>query len=139
MLGRTMHGIFYDEIHDEITVPQPFSQSVMTFRGGADGEEPPIRVIQGPRTRLQNPDKMTVDPVHNEIFVPDGDSLLVFPREANGDVGPIRVLGGPGSQWDPSEVAVDPVHNLLVVSASWQEGGDRRRGLMILTVPTKAT
>ena len=132
MLGRTMHGIFYDEIHDEITVPQPFSQSVMTFRGGADGEEPPIRVIQGPRTRLRNPDKVTVDPVHNEIFVPDGNSLLVFSRSANGDVAPLRVLGGPDdSQWDPSEVAVDPVHDLLVVSVSWQEGGDSRRGLMI--------
>ena len=129
-----MHGIFYDEIHDEITVPQPFSQSVMTFRGGANGEEPPIRVIQGPRTRLRNPDKLTVDPVHNEIYVPDqrGESeVLVFSREANGNVAPIRVLKGPGTQWSPSEVAVDPVHNLLVVSASWQEGGDRASGLLI--------
>ncbi len=134
MLGRTMHGIFYDEIHDEITVPQPFSQSVMTFRGGANGEEAPIRVIQGLRTQLRNPDKVTVDPVHNEIFVPEvsvESRVLVFAREANGNVAPIRILEGPGTPWGPSEVAVDPVHNLLVVSASWQEGGDSRRGLMI--------
>ena len=47
MLGRTMHGIDYDHIHDEIVVPQQFGQAILVFRGSARGEEPPIRVIQG--------------------------------------------------------------------------------------------
>ena len=81
-----MHSIVYDEIHDEFVVPQQFGQAILTFRGGADGEEVPVRVIQGSLTQLRNPDRLGLDPVHNEIFVPQGNSVLVFPREAKGNV-----------------------------------------------------
>ena len=47
-----MHSIDYDEIHDEIVVPQQFAQAILTLRGSADGDEPPLRVIQGSRTQL---------------------------------------------------------------------------------------
>ena len=30
LLGRTMHGFTYDEIHDEFTVPQQFAQAILT-------------------------------------------------------------------------------------------------------------
>ena len=118
-----MHGIAYDEIHDEIVVPQQFSQAILTFRGGADGEEAPIRKIQGPRTQLRRPDRLALDPVHNEIFVGDGRSvILVYPRQADGDVAPIRTIRGPDTQLDPwgggaSPLAVDPVHDALIVLA----------------------
>src|SRR5947208_4455216 len=65
-----MHGFGYDAIHDEIVVNSAIAQGILTFRGGANGEEPPIRVIQGSLTQLQRPDQLEVDPVHNEIFVP---------------------------------------------------------------------
>src|SRR5712692_3180599 len=87
-LGRTMHSIVYDAIHDEIYVPQQFGQAVLVFRGGADGEEPPIRVIQGPHTRINDIDRLEVDPVHDEIFIPAEDRVLVFRRTAQGDVAP---------------------------------------------------
>jgi hypothetical protein len=45
LLGRTMHSIVYDEIHDEFVVPQQFGQAILTFRGGANGEEVPVRVL----------------------------------------------------------------------------------------------
>jgi len=129
-----MHAIAYDEIHDEIVVPQDFAQAILTFRGGATGEEAPIRVIQGPLTQLQSVDQLAIDPVHNEIFVPDGDHVLVFPREANGNVAPIRVLKGPDTLLGASTAAVDPVHNLLLVSGTLAEkagspgaGGGRSR------------
>ena len=85
-----MHGIAYDEIHDEFTVVQSFAQAILTFAGGADGETPPLRVIQGSKTRLSNLDKVTVDPVNNEIYVPAG-GIFVYDRMANGDVAPKRV------------------------------------------------
>ena len=50
LMGRTMHGFSYDEIHDEITVTQEFGQAILTFPGGANGETAPIRVIQGSKT-----------------------------------------------------------------------------------------
>ena len=118
-----MHGIGYDEIHDEIVVPQAFSQAVLTFRGGATGEEAPIRVIQGSRTQLKAPDRMAIDPVHNEIFIVEQGYILVFPREANGDVAPIRRLEGPATGIAGfSFVAIDPIHDLLI-----HGGGDRIR------------
>jgi len=115
-LGRTMHSIAYDEIHDEIVVPQQLAQAILVFRGGATGEEPPIRVIQGPLTQLAAPDQLAIDPVHNEIFIPEREHVLVFSREANGNVAPIRVLKGPDTLLGADMAAVDPVRNLLVVS-----------------------
>src|SRR5207253_4161098 len=70
------------------------------FRGGANGEEPPLRVIQGPHTRILGTgygglDRVRVDGVHGEIYLPiSTGQILVFPREANGDVAPKRVLNG---------------------------------------------
>ena len=121
LLGRTMHAINYDEIHDEFVVPQQFGQAILTFRGGADGEEAPIRVIQGSLTQLRNPDRLGIDAVHNEVFVPQGNQVLVFAREATGNVAPIRVLKGPDTQLGASALAVDPVHNLLIVGGRNRE------------------
>ena len=111
-----MHGIAYDPIHDEFTVPQQFGQAILTYRGAANGEERPIRIIQGPHTQLAAPEHLDVDPVHNEIFVPTRDgAILVYPRDGQGDVAPIRVLRGPDTLLGSDEpLAVDSVHNLLI-------------------------
>jgi DNA-binding beta-propeller fold protein YncE len=121
LLGRTMHDLAYDAMHDEIVVTNAFAQAILTFRGGAGGEEAPIRVIQGVRTRLNEAramDKVAIDPIHNEIFITTGsDNVLVFARDANGDVAPIRVLGGPDTLiGERPTVRVDPVRNLLFVT-----------------------
>ena len=117
-----MHGIVYDEIHDEFAVTNPFAEAILFFRGSANGEEPPLRVIQGPSTYLYDPDTLAIDPVHDEVFVPSRDAVLVFRRDANGDVAPKRILRG----INPKRVAVDPKNNLLVVANSRNP-----RGLLI--------
>ena len=55
LLGRTMHDIAFDAIHDEIVVTSPLAQAILTFRGAANGEEAPIRYIQGDKTQHQRP------------------------------------------------------------------------------------
>lgn len=122
VLSRVMHSIVYDSVHDEIVVPHYFAQGILTFRGGVNGEEPPIRIIQGPHTRLRVPDRLDVDPVHDEIFVPQGEEVLVFPRTAVGDVAPIRILKGFPETVSAIAVGVDPIHNLLVVGMERREG-----------------
>jgi DNA-binding beta-propeller fold protein YncE len=121
LLGRTMHSIAYDEIHDEIVVPQQFGQAILTFRGGHNGQDPPLRYIQGPLTGLRDPDRLGIDPVNNEIYVSNDDTVLVFPREGQGNVAPVRILKGPQTRLSEGAgaVAVDAVHNLLIV----QSGG----------------
>jgi hypothetical protein len=117
-----MHSIAYDPIHDEYTVPQPFSQALLTFRGGSNGEEAPVRIIQGPHTMLEDPERLDVDYVNNEIIVPLGESILVFPRGQGGDVAPIRVLKGPDTTLGAEAVGVDTVHNLLIATGVGKDG-----------------
>ena len=125
-----MHDIRYDSLHDEIVVPNPFAQAVITFRGSAQGEERPIRVIQGPKTQMRHPDMLDIDPAHNEIFVGGNDSIQVFSREANGDAAPIRVIRGPKTGLrGANAMAVDPVHNVVVVPSSY--GEERTPSLLI--------
>jgi hypothetical protein len=123
-----MHGFAYDAIHDEIVVTSPLAQAILIFRGSASGEEPPVRVIQGPHTLIDGPpnlgnDRVSIDPVNDEIYVPAvPSSILVFDRKANGDMAPKRVLTGPDTQFQApgirgmASVAVDPIHNVLVVN-----------------------
>jgi hypothetical protein len=127
LLGRTMHGIAYDPIHDEFTVPQQFGQAILTYRGAANGEEAPVRVIQGAHSQLDAPEHLDVDPVHNEIFVPTRyGAVLVFPRDGQGDVAPVRVLRGPNTMLSgDAPIAVDPVNNLLLMGGSAGRGETR--------------
>jgi len=149
LLTRTMHDIRYDEMHDEFFVSNAFGQAIMVFRGGASGEEAPIRIIQGPRTQLEGSaydgiDRLAVDPIHNEILVPCVDSILVFPRDGNGDVAPLRIIRGPDTRIQGTQsVAVDPVHDLIIVGSrtaardgepeiDWRRGGLLARGGALL-------
>ena len=124
-LSRTMHGIAYDAVHDEIIVPVHLAGAVLVFRAGASGEEAPIRIIQGPHTRILRPETVELDLKNNEIVIGEdgGKDVMFFPREANGDVAPLRTIRGPKTGLDEVRgVAVDPVRNLLVVSSRSSTG-----------------
>ncbi|MCZ6492056.1 MAG: hypothetical protein O7A06_16185 [Acidobacteria bacterium] len=134
LITRTIHDLAYDPIRDEIVVPQFYAHAILTFRGDANGNEAPIRIIQGPDTKLSNPMALALDPVHNEIFVPSEhpQRILVFPREAEGNVAPIRILEGQDTQLDAARLAVDPAHNLLIVSGNHGGRGSRRGGQLLI-------
>ena len=109
--------LFRSDIHDEIVVQSNIGQAVVTYRGGANGEEAPIRIIQGPKTLLRDPQTIFLDPVNNEIYALNmgaDDTLLVYDRLAQGDVAPKRVLKSPAAVAGVG--AVDPVSNLLFLS-----------------------
>ena len=119
-----MHDVRYDAVHDEMVVPVPVADAILTFRGGADGQEGPIRIIQGPKTGDIG-SRLDVDPIHNEIFTYTNNSIVVYPREANGDVAPIRILKGPDTQLrSVYSLAVDPVNDTLVVGLNSGFGGE---------------
>src|SRR6266508_35291 len=127
-LSRTMHGIYYDAVHDEMVLPVALAGAMLTFRGSAQGAEAPIRVIQGPRTHMTRPDTVYVDVKNDELYAPSADgSLLVFPRTANGDVAPKRIIAGPRTQLTSPDlfgiysIAVDPVRNFVAVANRYAE------------------
>ncbi len=139
MLGRTMHDLAFDAIHDEIVVTGPLAQAILSFRGAASGEEPPLRVIQGNKTQIKGEGalgKVSIDPVHNEILLATADgTILAFDRLANGNVAPKRVLGGPDTQLTAALthqnddgsgsgtcIRIDPIHNLLLVPSPVRRG-----------------
>jgi hypothetical protein len=133
LLGRTMHDMAYDYVHDEIVVTSALAQALLTFKGDANGEEAPIRVIQGDKTGILAVgalDKVTIDAEHGEYYITTPrQEVRVFAREATGNVAPVRVLSGPDTQLavgrqkdgifegkggNPS-IRIDPIHNLLLV------------------------
>jgi len=131
-----MHDLAFDSIHDEIVVTSALAQAILTFRGAANGEEAPLRFIQGDKTHIRGlgptsaVGKVSIDAVHNEIYLANGDeTILVFDRLANGNVAPKRVLGGPHTQIELGGasgtcVRIDPIHNLLLVpTGGGVEGG----------------
>jgi len=131
LLTRSGHYIEYDEVNDEIMVGNAFAQAVIFFRGGADGKEAPIRVLMGPNTQIQSPDfGLAIDNVNDELYVTEHTRVLVFPRTANGDVAPIRILEGPLTELENPYgtaairgIGVDPIHNVIVVTAYFQDRG----------------
>jgi len=95
--------------------------SITVYSRTASGDARPVRVIQGPRTRLDQPDGITQDPVTREIVVANtgSDSILFFAQDANGDTSPTRVLQGSETKLKgPVGVSIDSKHNELWV-ASW--------------------
>jgi DNA-binding beta-propeller fold protein YncE len=84
--------------------------SITVYSKDAKGDTPPLRVIQGPKTELDWPSSIAVDPDRGEIFVANdtGDSITVYRADASGDAAPIRVLKGPRTLiQNPTGVAVD--------------------------------
>jgi len=71
--------------------------SISVYPIDAQGDTAPLRVITGPRTQLNWPTGLAMDPERGELYVANdmGNSVLVFSLEANGDVAPKRVLQGP--------------------------------------------
>ena len=111
-----MHDIRYNEVDDEVIVPSPFADAILVFRGGANGQEAPIRIIQGPNTQIGG-SRLAIDTKNREIFVPGGNGgIVVLPLDGNGDVRPKRVLRGPDTQLGGGSLSVDPLNNLLVAS-----------------------
>jgi len=119
LLSRTGHGIAYDPVRDEIISSEATAGAIVVFKGDADGNLRPLRIIQGPRTRLHRPWAVAVDEIHHELVTVDYlmGAVLTFPIDANGDVAPIREIIGPKTQMAATGgLVVDPERNLIITA-----------------------
>ncbi|MCS7117947.1 MAG: hypothetical protein NZ957_04075 [Thaumarchaeota archaeon] len=119
-LTRTMHGIAYNPAKDELVIPAPLAAAVLCFKANSDGEEPPIRTIQGPRTTLIFPHVVNLDFTRQEILVgdPGRGAVTVFDVNANGDTTPLRSISGPNTGLDyVVGVGVDPENRVMAVAS----------------------
>ena len=93
--------------------------SITVYPIKAQGDVAPIRVIAGPKTKLDWPAHIFVDQDRGDVYVANdgGHSVLVFRTTDNGDVAPYRVIGGPKSNIkNPTGVYIDPKSKELVVA-----------------------
>ncbi|HTW87135.1 MAG TPA: hypothetical protein VMD75_03925 [Candidatus Binataceae bacterium] len=116
-LTRVAHGIVYDRAQDEVFASAPLASAIVVFKSDQSGDAEPLRVIQGPKTRIHDPWGLAFDDRHNELVAADfaQSAILVFRGDGNGNVAPLRVISGPRTQmFGVSGVAVDPDRNLIV-------------------------
>ena len=93
--------------------------AITVYSRTAKGNTPPLRVIEGPKTRLNWPTGLAFHSERNELFVSNDveDAILVFDGNAQGDVAPIRVLKGPNTGIDnPTGIYLDTKNDELGVA-----------------------
>ncbi len=93
--------------------------SITVYRFDAQGDTPPLRVIEGPETQLNWPSHLALDVEHQELFVANdaGDSILVFRATDGGNATPIRTIKGPQTGIkNPTGVFLDEKNDELWVS-----------------------
>ena len=67
-------GVGLDLVHDEVAITVQHINKVAVYRRLAEGEDEPLRIIQGPNTGLSDPHGIFIDADNNEIFVANHDS-----------------------------------------------------------------
>ena len=93
--------------------------AITVYPRDARGNVTPMRVIRGPKTLLNWPTALTVNPATGELYVANdtGHAVLIFGPDANGDVAPIRVIKGPKTLIkNPTGVFFDVKNNELWVA-----------------------
>lgn len=98
---------------------QTLPPSITVYEKTASGDPAPVRVIEGPRTRLNWPTGIAIDPDTGDIYVANDTthSILVFDADASGDVAPSRVITGSNTGLqNPTGIVLDKEHGELWIA-----------------------
>ena len=127
------YGIAVDEVSQELFLTVEHINAVVVYRKLADGEEKPLRTLQGPQTQLEDPHGIAVDAKNNLLFVVnqgnyklseppwtgrfEPPAITVYPLGASGDTAPLRVIEGPKTQLNwPSAMFIDEERQELYIA-----------------------
>lgn len=136
---RTLHtphgtyGIAVNEEAQELYLTVQHQNAVVVHRKMAQGEQKPIRVLEGAHVRLADPHGIGIDMKNQLMFVANygnaknnklpgsgtfvPPSINVYPLKAGGDTPPLRVITGPKTQLNwPAHVYVDQQHGEVFVA-----------------------
>ena len=81
---HTTFGIAVDETHQELSLSVQEAAAVVTYRKTASGDEAPIRVLQGDKTRLADPHGMALDTEKRILYVANFGTVKQHRRGASG-------------------------------------------------------
>jgi 6-phosphogluconolactonase (cycloisomerase 2 family) len=118
-------AVAVDEEKQEMLLSVNNPPQVAVYRKLASGEEKPVRVLRGERTRLADAHGIAIDPKNKLLFVnnwgsfttesmtsggkSDPASITIYPIDAQGDSAPLRVIQGTKTQLEwPGTMALDP-------------------------------
>jgi DNA-binding beta-propeller fold protein YncE len=71
-------GIAADEIRQEIYLTVQGAGAVVVYRKGAEGTEPPLRVLEGPTTQLADPHGIAIDHKNDLVFIANHGHSRVY-------------------------------------------------------------
>ncbi|MBI4479157.1 MAG: beta-propeller fold lactonase family protein [Acidobacteria bacterium] len=134
-LLRTPHGTYgiaVDEKDAELFLTVEHTNAVVVYRKTAKDEDPPLRILQGGRTALEDPHGVAVNTREQLIYVanhgnaldPQGGSgrfeppsITVYPLKASGNTAPLRTIEGPKTllNW-PAGIYLDEERQELFVA-----------------------
>jgi len=114
---RTPHGTFgiaVDEARQEMYLTVQHSNSVVVYRKMAQGEEKPLRTIQGAATQLEDPHGIALDPKNGWIFVSNhghardfaGDGITSWWRGGPAPAGASADAAPGTGRFDPPSITV---------------------------------
>ena len=96
-----------------------YPPSINVYPLDANGDATPIRIIQGPKTLLDWPGGMALDPDTGNLWVSNdvGGNVLVFKGTDGGDVTPAQIIQGPKTGLNhPAGVAFDATNREVWIS-----------------------
>ena len=126
-------GIAVDEEAQELYLTVQHPPKVVVYRKMAEGEEKPLRVLEGDHTQLEDAHGIAIDTKNGWMFVSnhgsvsnskvpgsgklEPPSITVYPLKASGDTAPIRIMEGPKTQLNwPAALGLDPARGEVYVA-----------------------
>lgn len=113
LLHTGVDNVSVDPIHDEVFTANEHTEAVYVFDRKASGDVAPLRMIRGPKTRLNGVRRAEVDPVNNLLVVAqmgEPKGILIFNRTDSGDVAPRAIISGPKTGMESEGVKRLVVH-----------------------------
>ena len=105
----------------EVFVAQFPTDAVLVFRSDVGGDVEPIRILHGPKTKLNRPIRVEVDPINNLLAVVNDSAILIFNLTDQGDVAPRWILSGPktgiGTRFGTRDVKLFPGGKKIIALA----------------------
>jgi hypothetical protein len=127
------YNLAMDEEKGEMFISREYPGEIVVYPKMAEGDDRPIRILQGDRTRLEAPHGLAVDVKNQLMYVNNWGladqltlggsgrfnppSITVYPLDAKGDTPPVRVIQGDRTQLNwPGAMALNPVTGELFVA-----------------------
>src|SRR5437870_7631159 len=115
-------GVAFDIQHDEIYITTEHANRISVYSRKANGDDDPLRIIQGPNTSLADPHGIYVDAERNEILVTNhgnwrktrtgeafalsGDSKFAYMRGSFSHPGIVEPLGPSRGTFMPPSILI---------------------------------